>query len=181
MESQKVSASLEDYLETIYVLEQKYRVARAKDIADYMHVQRASVTGALKALAVRGLVYYTPYSYVTLTAEGKKIAEEILYRHRILKEFFSKVLKLSIEDAEQNACRVEHAIQPHAVERLVKFLEFLNRCPRAGSEWFDAFEKFCEKGINPEACRTCIEECMGKLSSLIQNENADKSSSPGSQ
>ncbi|MEJ5300549.1 MAG: metal-dependent transcriptional regulator [Thermodesulforhabdaceae bacterium] len=173
MESHKVSASLEDYLEAIYVLEQKYRVARAKDIADYMHVQRASVTGALKALAVRGLIYYTPYSYVTLTAEGKKIAEEILYRHRILKEFFSKVLKLSPEEAEQNACRIEHAIQPHAIERLVKFLEFLNRCPRAGSEWFDAFEEFCEQGISPESCRTCIEQCMEKLSSLLEPSRTD--------
>lgn len=165
MESQKVSASLEDYLEAIYVLEQKYRVARAKDIADYMNVQRASVTGALRALSARGLVYYTPYSYVTLTPEGKRIAEEILYRHRILKEFFNKILKLSPEEAEQNACRVEHAIQPHAVERLVKFLEFLNRCPRAGSEWFDKFETFCEHGISSEACRDCIEQCMVKLSS----------------
>lgn len=172
MENQKVSASLEDYLEAIYVLEQKYRVARAKDIADYMHVQRASVTGALKALSVRGLVYYTPYSYVTLTPEGKRIAEEILYRHRILKEFFSKVLKLTPEEAEQNACRIEHAIQPHAVERLVKFLEFLNRCPRAGSEWFDNFEAFCESGISPEACRNCIEKCTEKLSTLISEDNS---------
>jgi DtxR family Mn-dependent transcriptional regulator len=173
MENQKVSASLEDYLEAIYVLEQKYRVARAKDIADYMHVQRASVTGALKALSVRGLVYYTPYSYVTLTAEGKKIAEEILYRHRILKEFFNKVLKLDPEESEENACRIEHAIQTHAVERLVNFLEFLNRCPRAGSEWFDKFETFCEQGISPKACRMCIEQCMAKLSSLVGNEQAD--------
>lgn len=173
MESQKVSASLEDYLEAIYILEQKYRVARAKDIADYMHVQRASVTGALKALSVRGLVYYTPYSYVTLTAEGKKIAEEILYRHRILKEFFSKILKLDPEESEQNACRIEHAIQPHAVERLVKFLEFLNKCPRAGSEWFDKFETFCEKGISPETCRTCIEQCVAKCSPLTGDERTE--------
>lgn len=172
MENQKVSASLEDYLEAIYVLEQKYRVARAKDIADYMHVQRASVTGALKALSVRGLVYYTPYSYVTLTPEGKRIAEEILYRHRILKEFFSKVLKLTPEEAEQNACRIEHAIQPHAVERLVKFLEFLNRCPRAGSEWFDSFEAFCKSGISPEACRNCIEKCTEKLPTLISEDKS---------
>jgi len=45
-----LSASLEDYLEVIFHLEKENRVARAKDIAEQMNVQRASVTGALKAL-----------------------------------------------------------------------------------------------------------------------------------
>ncbi len=163
MEGMKVSASLEDYLEVIYCLEQEHRVARARDIAGNMRVQRASVTGALKALSARGLIHYTPYSYVTLTPEGKKIAEEIISRHRTLKEFFSKILKLDPEEAERNACRIEHAIQPHAIERLVRFLEFLKQCPRAGYEWFDAFQKFCEQGISPETCQDCIKGCMEKL------------------
>ena len=63
-----LSASLEDYVEVIYHLERSNRVARAKDIADQMNVQRASVTGALKALAGRGLINYSPYSYITLTS-----------------------------------------------------------------------------------------------------------------
>ena len=62
-----LSASLEDYLEVIFHLEQSNRVARAKDIADQMNVQRASVTGALKALSGRGLINYSPYSFITLT------------------------------------------------------------------------------------------------------------------
>jgi len=55
-----LSASLEDYLEVIFHLEKSNRVARAKDIADQMNVQRASVTGALKALAGKGLINYSP-------------------------------------------------------------------------------------------------------------------------
>jgi len=50
----------------IFHLEQSNRVARAKDIADQMNVQRASVTGELRALAA-GLINYSPYSYNTLT------------------------------------------------------------------------------------------------------------------
>ena len=70
-----LSASLEDYLEVIYHLERSNRVARAKDIADQMNVQRASVTGALKALAGRGLINYSPYSYITLTSAGRTVAQ----------------------------------------------------------------------------------------------------------
>ena len=85
-----LSASLEDYLEVIYHLERSNRVARAKDIADQMSVQRASVTGALKALAGRGLINYSPYSYITLTSAGRTVAQDIIRRHETLKEFFMR-------------------------------------------------------------------------------------------
>ena len=103
-----MSASLEDYLEVIFHLERSNRVARAKDIADQMNVQRASVTGALKALAARGLINYSPYSFVTLTPSGRDIAREVIRRHKVLKEFFVNTLQLGPEDAEANACRIGH-------------------------------------------------------------------------
>jgi len=135
--SEGLSASLEDYLETIYHLEQSNRVARAKDIADQLNVQRASVTGALKSLAGRGLVNYSPYSYITLTTDGRNIARDIIHRHDTLKDFFITALQLTPEQAEANACRIEHSIDRTAIERLVHFLEFIKNCPRTGSNWFE--------------------------------------------
>ena len=158
-----LSASLEDYLEVIFHLEQSNRVARAKDIADQMNVQRASVTGALKALPGRGLINYSPYSFITLTTSGRDIARDVIRRHRALKEFFMNALQLSPDDAEANACRIEHAIDPGAVERLVRFLEFLRICPRTGSDWFDAFARFCKLGLRTSDCQACLKLCVEKL------------------
>lgn len=158
-----LSASLEDYLEVIFHLEQSNRVARAKDIADQMNVQRASVTGALKALAVRGLVNYSPYSYITLTASGREIARDIIHRHETLKSFFITALQLSPEKAEANACRIEHAIDPQAVDRLVRFLEFLELCPRAGIDWFEAFSRYCRQGIQTSNCEACLKVCLERI------------------
>ena len=124
-----LSASLEDYLEVIFHLEQSNRVARAKDIADQMSVQRASVTGALRALAGRGLINYSPYSFITLTSSGRSIARDIIRRHNTLRDFFVIALQLTREEAEANACRIEHAIDPMAIERLVHFVEFIKICP----------------------------------------------------
>ncbi len=163
--SKNISASLEDYLEVIYILEKKHSIARAKDIAERMNVQKSSVTGALKILASMGLVNYRPYSQITLTRQGKKIAEEVVKRHEILREFFETVLKLSFEEAEENACKIEHVIHVDAVKRLTKFLEFLKLCPRAGFDWFDAFESYCEQGLDREKCITCIEKCLKKAKS----------------
>ncbi len=158
-----LSASLEDYLEVIYHLEQSQRVARAKDIADQMNVQRASVTGALKALASRGLINYSPYSYVTLTPEGRRIASDIIHRHDTLKEFFMTTLQLDPEQAEANACRIEHAIDPVAIDRLVHFLEFMKLCPRTGLGWPDGFARFCAKGSLSSDCLSCLQECLERL------------------
>ena len=57
----QLSESLENYLETILELEKANKVARAKDIADKLNLQRGSVTGALKSLAAAGLINYHPY------------------------------------------------------------------------------------------------------------------------
>jgi DtxR family transcriptional regulator, Mn-dependent transcriptional regulator len=160
-----LSASLEDYLEVISNLEQCNRVARAKDIADQMNVQRASVTGALKALAAKGLINYTPYSYITLTAEGRRIAQDIIHRHDTLREFFMTTLQLDREQAEANACRVEHAIDLVAVERLVHFLEFIRICPRTGMEWADAFARFRGRGPQTASCSECLRMSLDQVSS----------------
>ena len=151
-----LSASLEDYLEVIYHLEKANRVARAKDIADQMNVQRASVTGALKSLASRGLVNYSPYSYITLTSEGRRIAKEIVHRHDTLRDFFLTALQMEPGQAEANACRIEHAIDPSATERLVAFLDFIKNCPRAGQDWLDAFSRYCSDDVDPTQCEECF-------------------------
>jgi DtxR family Mn-dependent transcriptional regulator len=161
--SDELSASLEDYLEVIFHLEQSNRVARAKDIADQMNVQRASVTGALKALSGRGLINYSPYSYITLTAQGRTLARDVIRRHDTLKEFFMTALQLSPEEAEANACRIEHAIDPGAVDRLVCFLEFIKICPRTGIDWFEAFARYCQKGIRTSSCQECLKECLDRI------------------
>jgi len=151
-----LSASLEDYLQVIFRLEESNRVARARDIADRMSVQRASVTGALKALANRGLINYSPYNHISLTNEGRNIGRDIIHRHDILREFFMSTLQLNPEQAEANACRIEHAIDSIAVDRLVKFLEFLRFCPRTGINWSDAFALFCQRGARASSCGECL-------------------------
>ena len=158
-----LSASLEDYLEVIFHLEKENRVARAKDIAEQMNVQRASVTGALKALGSRGLVNYSPYSYVTLTSEGRKIAEDVIHRHETLKDFFVTALQLEPDLADANACRIEHAIGPTAIERMVRFVEFIKTCPRTGEDWLDAFAHRCKDDLDSYDCEECVDRCREKL------------------
>ena len=93
-----LSESMEDYLETIFLLIREQAVARSRDIAARLNVNRSSVTGALQALAERALVNYEPYGYVTLTPAGTEVAQKVVRRHEVLKDFLVKVL--SIEETE---------------------------------------------------------------------------------
>jgi len=155
-----LSESLEDYLETILELESDQKVARAKDIADRMGVQRGSVTGALKALVEKRLINYEPYSFITLTPTGKKIAREIKRRHGILEDFLVRVLGVDQTQAEETACRMEHAIDKESIDKLVQFIEFIDKCPRTGGDWVSAFEQFClTDNMNEQDCVACIETC----------------------
>ena len=158
--SKALSESMEDYLEIILELENEQKVARAKDIAERMGVQRGSVTGALKSLHDKGLINYAPYSFITLTRSGKKIAREISRRHAILKDFLRRVLQVEENRAEETACRMEHAIDKESIDKLVHFIEFIDQCPRTGGDWVSAFKQFCStKNRNERECRSCLESC----------------------
>jgi len=140
----ELSESLEDYLEVILKLEQANKVARAKDIAEKMNVQRGSVTGALKNLKEKKLINYEPYSFITLTPKGKKLAREISRRHAVLKDFLFNVLQIDAETAEATACRMEHAIDKKTLERLVCFIDYVHKFPKEGENWIKSFRKYCK-------------------------------------
>ena len=97
MISPEYSESMENYLEVILELENSNKVARAKDIADRLGINPGSVTGALKNLGEKGLINYAPYSFVTLTPKGKRVAAEITRRHAVLKDFLLNVLGIDQE------------------------------------------------------------------------------------
>jgi len=121
----KLSSSLEDYLEAILVLEQKNRVARVKDISAILSVQMPSVTGALKNLRELGLIEYEKNSFITLTENGKMVAECILGRHRILLRFFNEVLGLEGKLVENQACSIEHSINHDTAVRIAGLTDWI--------------------------------------------------------
>ena len=140
---QKLSASLEDYLEAIYNLSRRSRGARSKDIAEQLEVSRASVTGALRLLKEKGMIHYEPYDHATLTRAGRVAARDVVTRHDILKSFFLDVLDLPAEVAQQAACRAEHALGPNVIAQFLAFVEFVGRGNEDGYRLTDDFRDFC--------------------------------------
>ena len=158
----RLSASLEDYLETIFHIIAEKQVARAKEIASTLKVSRSSVTEAFRSLAQKGLINYAPYEVITLTPAGQEMAKDVILRHRALKDFFIKVLVVDEKIAEEGACKIEHAAPKEIIERLTQFVSFMEQCPRGGNDLISGFSKYCQTGKTDKKCKECIAHCLEK-------------------
>jgi DtxR family Mn-dependent transcriptional regulator len=154
-----LSASLEDYLEAIYQISESKQAARAKDISDRLGVNKSSVTGALKTLAQKELVNYAPYDLITLTPAGKALAERVVRRHQIFFDFLIQVLGVERDEAENNACRAEHALSGTILERIAKFTEFVEQIEGTEDGFAESFQRYCED--NSSSSHAC-EQARGK-------------------
>lgn len=120
---EEMTSNLEDYLEMVYFLSPEGQGVHAATVADRLGVTRASVTGALRALAKRGYIRYTPYAPVLLTPEGVEAARACADRHHFLHSFLRDDLGMEDEAAEAAACKMEHAVSGDIVKRLAAYVE----------------------------------------------------------
>lgn len=141
---EKLSASLEDYLEVIYNSIKYNETVKAVDIARELNVSRASVTEALNKLADRGLINYGRYQNITITDMGMKIAEDVVNRHSSLSSFFERVLGASRQESEENACRIEHIISAELLDRIEVYVKFAEAHPDVEGK----FKKFYLENLN---------------------------------
>ena len=142
----KLSASLEDYLEAVYLVTRKQGEARSKEIMKRLGVSGPSVSEALQLLADRKLVNYQPYVAITLTPAGKRIAQDVLHRHETLRDFFIEVLGIDRETADKGACKMEHVSSANIIERMIKYTDYLkNECKTCGCNKDHCFSDYLQK------------------------------------
>jgi len=124
--------SVEDYLKTIYDLSQTEQPVSTTDISRKLKVAPASVTEMLKKLAEKDYITHSPYHGTRLTNNGKRIAEKIVRKHRLLERFLHDVLKVERTQVHDQACGMEHSLSDDAAESLCRFLRHPDRCPDNG-------------------------------------------------
>lgn len=107
----------EDYLEAVLILHNKRGMVRAVDLARYMNYSKPSISHAVKELKKQGCLTIGEDGNIRLTDEGKHIAETIYERHRF---FTNALIEAGVKPdiAEQDACRMEHAISQESFEKL---------------------------------------------------------------
>ena len=101
-----------------------------------------------------------------MTPSGEEIAKKTLYRHQLLFKFFHEALGLPANIADRDACRIEHYLSPDGLERILKFIEFMEKCPEGAPNWLTNFYYFLQYNQFP---KTCLE----KTESLVSLEQLD--------
>ncbi|MCR4618340.1 MAG: metal-dependent transcriptional regulator [Lachnospiraceae bacterium] len=113
--------SSEDYLETILMLSEVKPVVRSVDIANELGYKKSSVSVAMKNLRERNMITVTDEGYIYLTEDGKKIADMIYERHKLISEWLIKLgvdKKVALEDA----CKVEHDLSEESFSAIKKYI-----------------------------------------------------------
>ena len=105
----KILESGENYLETILMLKESKGSVRSIDIVRQMNFSKPSVSVAMKNLRVNNLILVNDEGHITLTDEGRRIAETIYERHTALSKWLMD-LGVSEQTALDDACRIEHDI-----------------------------------------------------------------------
>ena len=119
--------SEQDYLEKILMLSKQLSCVRSIDIAQFMGFSKASVSVAMKKLEEKNLIIFNRTTgAITLTEQGKNIANEVLIRHETLCDFF-KSIGVSEKVAEEDACKIEHDLSDETFSCLKKHLSKKNK------------------------------------------------------
>ncbi|MCI6156505.1 MAG: metal-dependent transcriptional regulator [Peptoniphilaceae bacterium] len=114
--------SVENYLEAIVVLERSLGMVRSVDLANHLNISRASVSNAIKKMEADGQVTMGEGGALLLSEEGRRIGREIDERHQTVKGLLIHI-GVSEENAENDACRIEHAISAETFDRIKAVLK----------------------------------------------------------
>ena len=121
----KRQESVEDYLETILLLNKSIGAVRSIDIANHLSFSKPSVSVAMKNLRSLDYINTSKDGYITLTLVGNEIACEIYERHLVLTKALT-LLGVPEDIAKEDACRIEHDIHKITLLKIKEYMEKLN-------------------------------------------------------
>lgn len=114
----------EDYLEAILVLQnQNDGTVFSVDIANHLGFSKPSVSRAMGILERDGYIEFGLHNKILLTEKGFEKASDVYSRHQLLTKFLVMICGVPEDQAEENACRVEHDIDADVVEGIRKWVE----------------------------------------------------------
>jgi len=124
------SSSIEDYVKVIYSFtEWQDKPITSSQLAQRLGVANSSVSEMVRKLKDQGLVDHKPYSAVTLTEAGLRLALSMVRRHRLIETYLVQRLGYSWDEVHDEAEQLEHAVSDTFIERVAAKLGDPKRDP----------------------------------------------------
>jgi len=139
-----LSRKAEDYLEAIFVISQeKEGYVRIRDICKELSIKPPTIVEMVKKLSDQGYLVYKKYEGVYLTPKGEEIGRVIKDRHSTILAFLT-FIGVPEKIANEDACIIEHDLNPKTVEQIKSLVSFIESTP-GDPEWLHNFARFCEE------------------------------------
>ena len=121
----EITHSVAHHLAAIHDLRERLGYARVSDVAEHLAITKGSVSLTLKALKEKGYVEEDRNKFLILSEKSHRIVHRVLAKRAIVKRFLTDVLHVDDQQAEIDACKVEHLLSVKTGESLLYFVDFL--------------------------------------------------------
>lgn len=121
-EENDITHSAAHHILAIMELKKTRGYARVTDVAKFLNITTGSASANLKSLKTKKLIVEDDNRFLTLSEKGQKLAELVIMRKEVIREFLTNILKVSPEQAEIDACKTEHLL---SIESATKMREFI--------------------------------------------------------
>ena len=156
------------YLEAIYYLWSEAEPIRSARLADWLGVTRPTVTVALRRMTRDGMVRMNARKEIELTGKGRRAAEAIVRRHRIMERWLTDALGLDWVTADAEAARLEHAVSDVVEKRLYEVLGRPRSCPHGNP--IPGYSEAALGEVRLSALKTGAEASVSRVSEVAERE-----------
>lgn len=137
--------------------------ARVSDIARQLNITRGSVSISLQPLKKAGLVEQDENRHLRLSERGRQLVAAIKTKRHLMQRLLAEVLGVEAEQAEIDACKLEHLVSNETARRLLSFLRFLDAEPGRGQQIAAAWRAFGDHcDVMPGQCPSCANEYLAE-------------------
>lgn len=135
--------------------------ARVSDVARQLNITRGSVSISLKPLKEAGLIEQDENRHLRLSGRGQKLVDQIKAKRLLMKRLFSEVLGVEAEQAEIDACKLEHLISGMTAQKLISLFKFFDSGNPAVGVFLSAFRQFDPTcATHDGTCSSCDVQCL---------------------
>jgi DtxR family Mn-dependent transcriptional regulator len=121
-EENEITHSAAHHLMAVKEIRDRQGYARVSDVARDLGITTGSASTNLKGLKVRGLIDEDPNRFLVLTAEGERLVAGVFERRRVMFSLLSQIIGVPGEQAEIDACKVEHLLSEETLEAMKRYV-----------------------------------------------------------
>jgi Mn-dependent DtxR family transcriptional regulator len=156
----EVSHSVAHYLTTLHDLHAARGYARVSDVARELEVTKGSVSVQMKHLREKGFVTEDENRFLQLTPLGESVAREVRYSREVLIQFISNVLGILPEQAETDACKIEHLLSHETSRQILGLVRLLQSDDPDARKFLKRLKSFKFRCPSLAECKLCDEHCL---------------------